>query len=537
MFIEGIILIVAGLLGFYLGDVKNISEDDFNKASQWLQSWTRVPVIGAGWNARLACSGLFVSERHWVGIQNNELSGINSLFFCSPDTEEREVTCSLFGLGWEQKTARYMDPVRGCRLLAGDGTHEDASSPINQAQEPAPRESTHLENGPRNRALDEVLHRQLRYDAHLANQTRAIVVLHKGKLVGQGYSQHLSITEQTKLLGWSMTKSVHALVIGAAIHRGLVALDTPVQLSDFPQEYKERMEGLNGGRALTFGDLIRMSDVLEMREQYTVNGDVPAMLLDTDDAAARSATFHTRKPQEHFMPGRNLGTDLGKLWDGLGGGASVTDRKKGGDSPLGWYYSSGLSNVLAKEFRALFASDDAYWRFPQEALFAPMGIDFVMETDTSGTFVASSLGFAKAQDWAKLGQLLINGGMWNDEQILSKDFVDWALTPHPHSAGVYGGSIWLNPTCVTVEQAADLPHSHKIRSRFRWMTKVLPADAFVFSGFQEQMVLGIPSLNVVIARIGFTKAEDNGEIETEGSRPYSKAVLVREILEALQPQN
>ena len=48
--------------------------------------------------------------------------------------------------------------------------------------------------------------------------------------------------------------------------------------------------------------------------------------------------------------------------------------------------------------------------------------------------------------------------------------------------------------------------------------------------------MGIPSLNVVIARIGFTKTEDDGEIETEGERPYSKAVLVREILEALQPQ-
>ena len=110
------------------------------------------------------------------------------------------------------------------------------------------------------------------------------------------------------------------------------------------------------------------------------------------------------------------------------------------------------------------------------------------------------------------------------------------MTPHPHSAGLYGGSIWLNPTCVSVEQAADLPQSHKIRSRYRWMTKVTPSDAFVFSGFQEQMVLGIPSLNIVIARIGFTKAEDDGEIETEGERPYSKAVLVREILEALQSQ-
>ena len=165
-----------------IGDVKNVGEEDLNKASQWLQSWTRVPTIGAGWNARLACSGLFVSERHWAGIQNNELSGINSLFFCSPDMEEREVTCSILGLGWEKKTARYMDPMRGCRLLAGAGNQEDASLPINQVQESVSTESRHIESGPRNRALDEVIQRQLRYDAHLANQTRAIVVLHEASL-------------------------------------------------------------------------------------------------------------------------------------------------------------------------------------------------------------------------------------------------------------------------------------------------------------------------------------------------------------------
>ena len=142
-------------------------------------------------------------------------------------------------------------------------------------------------------------------------------MLHEGKVVGQGYSQHLSITEQTKLLGWSMTKSVHALIIGAAIHRGLLTLETPVTLSNFSPEYKERIEVLNGGRAPTFGDLIRMSDILEMREQYTVNGDVPAMLLDTEDAAERSASFRTRKPQEHFTPDGDLGKDFrsyGKVW-------------------------------------------------------------------------------------------------------------------------------------------------------------------------------------------------------------------------------
>jgi hypothetical protein len=130
----------------------------------------------------------------------------------------------------------------------------------------------------------------------------------------------------------------------------------------------------------------------------------------------------------------------------------------------------------------------------------------------------------------------VNKGQWGGKEVLSSAFVEWALTPHPHSAGVYGGSIWLNPTSVSVYQRSDLPSKHDNVAKFRWMSKVLPADAFAFSGFQEQMVLGVPSLDLVIVRIGFTKKEDDGVLENEGlsSKPYSKTALVRQILEALQ---
>ena len=61
----------------------------------------------------------------------------------------------------------------------------------------------------------------------------------------------------------------------------------------------------------------------------------------------------------------------------------------------------------------------------------------------------------------------------------------------------------------------------------------MPADAFAFSGYQEQMVLGVPSLELVVVRIGFTKKEDDGVLENE-DKAYNKATLLREILSALQ---
>lgn len=153
-------------------------------------------------------------------------------------------------------------------------------------------------------------------------------------------------------------------------------------------------------------------------------------------------------------------------------------KRKSTHSNLGWYYSSGLSNVLASEFRALFKSDEDYYAFPHEALFHPIGIEnFVLETDGAGTYVASSFGFATARDWAKLGQLMLNKGAVTDKnnvktQVISEDFVEWAVTPHPHSGGLYGGSVWLNPSTVDVKAYNDLTHVNANKVRFRWITHV-----------------------------------------------------------------
>jgi CubicO group peptidase (beta-lactamase class C family) len=492
----------------------------------------KIPGLGAAFAARTGCSGLFVSERTWKGIREHELSGVPSLFFCDSDSTKKQVTCSMFGLGWMERSARYMDPVRGCRLIGLEESPEDKMNKPLQSVDITPFE---FERGTHRTALDEVIANQFTESAHQSNQSRALVVVHKGKVVGQGYSQHVSVTKDPKLLGWSMTKSVHALIIGAAITQGMLTLDTEVILSDFSAERKAYIISLNGGKQVTFGDLIRMSDILEMAENYAIGKDVSQMLYGSEDAADFASGKSTKRSQDAFGEGAPLGAEHTHLWEGLGG--TAPEKPRGGSSRLGWYYSSGLSNVLAKEFRGLFATDEEYWMFPQKALFGPIGADdFVVETDAAGTFLASSLSYATALNWAKLGQLVVNKGQWGGKEVLSSDFVEWALTPHPHSAGVYGGSIWLNPTSVSVYQRSDLPSKHDNVAKFRWMSKVLPADAFAFSGFQEQMVLGVPSLDLVIVRIGFTKKEDDGVLENEGlpSKPYSKTALVRQILEALQ---
>lgn len=128
-----------------------------------------------------------------------------------------------------------------------------------------------------NLGLTHWLDSQFSANAHTANHTRAIIVVHKGVIVGERYSSFLESTadsadsaaaaspagtastaethrkpslpkidKNTKLLGWSMMKSIHALLIGAAEHQGMLGplgINRPVALVDFSKAEKGMVEG------------------------------------------------------------------------------------------------------------------------------------------------------------------------------------------------------------------------------------------------------------------------------------------------------
>jgi CubicO group peptidase (beta-lactamase class C family) len=176
------------------------------------------------------------------------------------------------------------------------------------------------------------------------------------------------------------------------------------------------------------------------------------------------------------------------------------------ESKFGFYYSSSVSNLLAREFRKLFKSDDEYLNFPNKYLFGPIGASsFILDTDPSGTFVASSFGYASPRDWAKLGDIVRRRGVASDgSRVIPEQFIDFMLTARSFSGGHYGGSIWLNPARVGVGEYNFLGPDDKDKRRFRWMTRAVPQDAAMMSGFNGQYVMVIPSLNCVIVRLGFT---------------------------------
>lgn len=108
-----------------------------------------------------------------------------------------------------------------------------------------------------------------------------------------------------------------------------------------------------------------------------------------------------------------------------------------------------------------------------------------------------------------MGELLLNNGQYNGEQIINREFLEFATKPHPLSGGHYGAQLWLNPACATAAEDEKLPAEHPIRKKNSWLKETVPSDAYFMSGHDGQSVFVLPSQKLVITRLGFTKDADD----------------------------
>jgi len=119
----------------------------------------------------------------------------------------------------------------------------------------------------------------------------------------------------------------------------------------------------------------------------------------------------------------------------------------------------------------------------------------VMETDPYGNFLTQGYELASARDWARLGNLYLQNGVWNGEQILPKGFTKFVSTlADPWVADgnpVYGGLFWINGD-------GNYP---------------VPKDTYMMLGAGGQYVMIIPSHELVIVRLGHFKGDIAGQDE------------------------
>ena len=419
----------------------------------------RVATILVAYKAKMLCSEVLLAHRdsHTV-LTELEVDDLKPLrvVSASVDAAARTATASLAGL--VRHEAVYQDE-RGCVLQSAPPNRASGAS---RRDEGEPGDALVDDT---NRALELVLDRAFAEpNPERSRRTRAVVVVQDGHIVAERYAP--GFTKETPILGWSMTKTMMNALVGILVKEGRLAIDRPVPIPEWQDAGDPR-------HAITLDQMLRMSSGLEFDESaWNPVSDVTVMLLGTPDAGLYAAQKH-------------LAAAPGTVWQ----------------------YSSGTTNIISRAIRAVINDDARYADFPRRALFDRLGMSSaVIETDPSGTFIGSSFGYATARDWARLGMLYVNDGVWEKERILPEGWVNYTHSPAPADPiKRYGAHVWL--------KVADGYSGNA----------VLPGDAFHATGHAGQFVTMIPSARLVVVRLGLTRY----------SNAWDQTGFVRDVLVAL----
>lgn len=435
--------------------------------------------IGCGAKAELLCSGIFVSGRDEASVLSEDVAfhPLFKLFKPKIDYNEKSVTVSLWGLGLFKKKAIYHDQL-GAILIQNVPEETIRGRKVNiPSPEPANPETVPWPMGdllsadplPMNvdqtkvaAALDKIFAEP---DPKHLKRTRAAVVVYDGRILAERYAD--GITKDTRLISWSVAKSITNALAGILAGQGKLNIKDPAPVPEWRSPDDPR-------HAITTDMLLRMSGGQEWYEAYAEHpvSDVNLMLFTKPDMAA----FAAAKPL-----------------------AVPPDTK--------WEYSTGTTMIINRIIRQAIEKEEEYWAFPRRELFNKIGMrSAVWGTDATGSFIGSSYLYATARDYARFGLLFLNDGVWQGERILPEGWVAYTTTPAPAAPkGQYGAHFWLNRGKTSDPASRKYPQ--------------LPPDSFFAMGYQGQTIAIIPSHKLVIVRLGMTY-DDNW-----GMEPFIKSVL------------
>ncbi|MBE0482625.1 MAG: serine hydrolase [Bacterioplanes sp.] len=399
------------------------------------------PSVATGIGAKLACSMRYVMahDEQQAASDIRVYSPLLGLLRYEYDDQQQQVTAAM---GPFRRQADFL-PNTGCALQYDEDVRERVVwRNGHQASAPWPQGHHVDELDP---LLQSRLVAMLQRDNEQGQDTRALLVVHQGRVVAEAYAP--GYDENSLFLGWSMTKSVNGLLVGQQVLQGRMQVDEDHL---FPQWQDER-------RSIQLQHLLHMTDGLAYDEIYDPGKVAPRMFFQEPSAA----DFMLSLPLRH-TPGRV------------------------------YEYSSGASNLLAHLVQQRLA-EPSYTAVSviAETFFQPLGMTHALyETDNAGLLMASSYLYASARDWAKFGQLMLNQGELNGVRFVSKEWVEQSLQPNSSSNRPdFGYQWWLN-------------HGH---SHARWPS--LPSNAFAAQGNREQRLMVLPDQELVMVRLGWSPSK------------------------------
>lgn len=268
-------------------------------------------------------------------------------------------------------------------------------------------------------------------------QTLSYLIIKNNKVVYEEYWQGYSSASYTN--SWSMAKSILSLLTGAAIKEGKIK-SVEQDVSVFLPEYE--------GTGLKIKHLLTMSSGINFKEQYKNPYGYAAKALYGNDLVKLN-----KKYKVNNIPG--------KYFDYLSGNSQLLSFviHKATGKTVSQYASEKL-------WRKIGAEHPAYWSLDKKG----------------GNEKGFCCFHSNARDFAKIGQLMLQHGIWQGDTIIPTWF--------------YNQSISLAPTMQIDGKANDL-YGYQW-----WIIKHKGLDIFYARGIDGQYIIDIPQKNMVVVRLG-----------------------------------
>lgn len=277
--------------------------------------------------------------------------------------------------------------------------------------------------------------------------TTAFVVIRDKKIIHEEYWDGANDT--TRSNSFSVAKSIVSLLIGCLVDEGKVkSLDQPI--TDFLPEFKN-----TNGYKLRIKDLLTMSSGIDWDEGYSSLFSPTTKAYYGGQLAEQMLDLNVKKEPGKMFEYQSCDTQLLALLIEKASGKTLSD-----------YASEKLWKPLGAEHPALWSLDR-----------------------TGGVEKAYCCFNSTATDFARIGQMVLDSGQFNNQQIVSKAYLkeatspaSWVIGEDNNSLDYYGYQFWM------------LKHKgHKV----------------VYArGILGQYIFIIPSLNSVVVRLGTARSEE-----------------------------
>ncbi|MEM6538850.1 MAG: serine hydrolase, partial [Pseudomonadota bacterium] len=346
-------------------------------------------------SAKLLCSGVFVSNRPAEKVIEEDLHWSGYSFFdwerTSVDINKQQKTVTLrlkeeAGDCIIRSEAATFDEGYGCTLLPYQATRLPIVRPKRVSKSttrPLPINEANTSD-----AISSILNQAFEETPGKPRQrTRAILVLQDGQIIAEQYADGFS--KETSFLGWSMGKSIAAILFGAFAEQNSLDIDDPVPLVEWQSTSDPR-------NSITPRHLLNMAGGLSF-----ANPGSDDQLYYTDLHDHESVYFRSQNI-ERFVVDRPLSSVPGETFA---------------------YRNTNTLNLMAMIRRGI--GGEAIISFADRAVFAKIGADsVVLETDPYGNPIITGNVYATARDWARLGDLVRRDGVIDGERLWPKGWRD-----------------------------------------------------------------------------------------------------------------